>query len=147
MLNMESQLAAYWRNVRLEPYGEVERREFAFQLPSGSFVRHRKFSTEEEVRREAAKLKAVAAFHSIAVYESPEVEDMEGKRMLGADLFFDLDIKGSNVRESLGRALEIGAVLVDILVEELVVSKSKIRVAYSGHRGLSPIRSTPTYST
>jgi len=133
---METLLALYWRHVKLQPYGDVERREFAFQLPPGSFVRHRRFSTEEDARREAARLKAAAAFHSVAIYEYPDVEDMEGKKMSGVDLFFDLDVKGGNVRESLGSALEYGAALVDVLVEELGVSKSSIKVSYSGNRGV-----------
>jgi len=133
---MESLLALYWRSVRLQPYGDVERREFALQLPSGSFIRHLRFSAEEDARRAAARHGAVAAYHSVAVYEYPDVEDMEGKKMLGVDLFFDLDVKGDNVRESLAKALEYGAALVDTLVEELGIPRPSIKVAYSGNRGV-----------
>jgi len=66
---MEPLLALYWKNIKLQPYGETEQREFAFQLIHG-FVRHLKFLTEEEVREGAARKKALAVFHSVGVYVS-----------------------------------------------------------------------------
>jgi len=132
---MESLLSLYWKKIRLQPYGEVERREFAFQLHSG-FARHMKFLSEEDAREEAARRKALAVFHSTAVYENPEIEDMEGKRLQYADVLFDIDVKEGDLRRALSTALEEAALLMDVLVEELGLNKECIRVAFSGSKGI-----------
>jgi len=132
---MESLLALYWKNIKLSPYGEVERREFALQLQHG-FVRHLKFLSEEQVREEAARRRALAVFHSVAVYENPEIEDMDGKLLRYADVLFDIDVKEDNVKRALATALEEAALLFDVLVEELGLQKSCIYFTFSGSKGI-----------
>jgi len=132
---MEPLLALYWKNIRLQPYGETEQREFAFQLIHG-FVRHLKFLTEEEVREWAARKKALATFHSVGIYEHPDIEDMEGKGLKYADVLFDIDVKEENLRKALSIALEEAALLVDTLVEELGLEMGCIHIAFSGSKGI-----------
>lgn len=69
---------------------EIDKREFGFSLFDGFMLRHRKFSSGEELKNYLTKYTPKDAYYSCAYYREPEVE-MDRKGWLGADLIFDID--------------------------------------------------------
>ena len=69
----------------------IEKREFGFIIfKDNIMVRHRSFTTAENLRSFMKKTVPSHAYYSTAYYETPE-EKMENKGWLGADLYFDID--------------------------------------------------------
>jgi DNA primase small subunit len=76
---------------RLEPPSELIRREFGFLFFGEKFMlRHRSFSSAEELRAFLKEKVPSDAYHSTALYRDPGAE-MENKGWIGADLCFDID--------------------------------------------------------
>jgi len=76
---------------KIEAPKSIEQREFGFLLFKGKImVRHKGFSTVEDLRSFIKKTVPSHAYYSTAYYEMPE-EKMEDKGWLGADLYFDID--------------------------------------------------------
>jgi DNA primase small subunit len=68
----------------------IEKREFGFVLFEGWMLRHKSFSTKDELASFLRSSVPRDAYFSCAYYEEPEVE-MDKKGWLGADLIFDID--------------------------------------------------------
>lgn len=146
----------------LELPGDMDQREFAYQpFFSHSYVRHLSFTRPNELRNHITSSIRRAPkhlFYSAARYEFPAAADMEGKKWVGTDLIFDIDaddVSGCSfytarlkdevggcreeklvpTEDCLAKALDAALRLVDALVEDLGISKSAIRVSYSGNRG------------
>jgi DNA primase small subunit len=69
---------------------EIGKREFGFILFEGYMLRHKSFSTHDELKRFLEDSVPTDAYYSCAYYENPEAE-MDKKGWLGADLIFDID--------------------------------------------------------
>lgn len=133
----------FYRNHAKFEIDAVERREFAFQPFSGGMARHRAFKSLEDLRKFAMEKTPRHVYHSVAYYERPGEEDMEGKGWLGADLVFDIDgdhldteaCRGASLvsLQCLEDAREEANKLVDVLREELDLRPT--RIVFSGNRG------------
>jgi DNA primase small subunit len=133
----------FYRNYARFEIDAVERREFAFQPFGGGMVRHKSFKSLEDLRRFAVEKTPRHIYHSVAYYERPGEEDMEGKGWLGADLVFDIDgdhldteaCRGATLvtLQCLEDAREEANKLVDVLREELDLKPA--RIVFSGNRG------------
>jgi len=90
---VRSKFAEYYQehsdNVR--PPSQLRRREFGF-IPFGErmMIRHRGFTTAEDLVEMIRGLVPAHAYYSSALYERPE-EEMDKKGWRGADLIFDID--------------------------------------------------------
>lgn len=74
------------------PPPDIERREFAFMIFGEKMViRHKAFTSYEELVKFMAELGPSDAFYSSAYFERPGAPDMRSKGWLGADLIFDID--------------------------------------------------------
>ncbi|MEM2882094.1 MAG: DNA primase small subunit PriS [Candidatus Bathyarchaeia archaeon] len=79
------------RPSRVRPPSELASREFGFLFFGEKFMlRHRGFSSEEELIAFLRERVPSDAYHSTAIYGDPRAE-MERKGWLGADLCFDID--------------------------------------------------------
>jgi len=137
----------YYRNNPLssEDIPSIERREIAYQNFNGVFVRHRKFNSLDELNKAIVEEPPLSLYYSVAYYEEPEVEDMEGKGWLGAELVFDIDADHLPTRSCgnlvdgivdlacLADAAEETTRLIEVLREEL--GFKDVRVYFSGNRG------------
>jgi DNA primase small subunit len=68
----------------------MDRREFGFNLFEGFMLRHKSFSTPEELKSFLEISIPMDAYYSCAYYENPTAE-MDRKGWIGADLIFDVD--------------------------------------------------------
>ena len=69
---------------------KMERREFGFNMFEGFMLRHKGFSSPEELKSFLETSTPMDAYYSCAYYEDPEAE-MDRKGWIGADLIFDVD--------------------------------------------------------
>jgi DNA primase small subunit len=69
---------------------KMDRREFGFALFEGFMLRHKSFSTPEELKSFLEISIPMDAYYSCAYYENPTAE-MDRKGWIGADLIFDVD--------------------------------------------------------
>ena len=80
-------------------------------------------------------------YNSVAYYERPYVENMEGKGFIEAPLVFDIDCdhipyaKGKEYPVMLEYAKDNASRLVDCLIDEMGTDPRHIHVYFSGHRG------------
>lgn len=79
------------KSHRIEAPTSIDRREFGFHIfKENVVIRHKSFSSSEELRSFLKRNVPLHVYYSTAYYEMPE-EDMEKKGWLGADLYFDID--------------------------------------------------------
>ncbi len=79
------------RATDIKAPSSIEQREFGFLIfERNVMVRHKGFSTAEDLRSSMRQIVPSHAYYSTAYYELPE-EKMEDKGWLGADLYFDID--------------------------------------------------------
>jgi len=73
------------------PPSTLDKREFAFLLfKEKTMVRHRGFTSEDNLRNFLLEAEPSDVYYSSAYFERPEAE-MDAKGWLGADLIFDID--------------------------------------------------------
>jgi DNA primase small subunit len=73
-----------------ESLSMIDKREFGFASFEGWMLRHKSFSSKDELSSFLSESVPKDAYFSCAYYEEPESE-MEKKGWLGADLIFDID--------------------------------------------------------
>lgn len=124
----------FYRNYARFPTEGIERREFAFQLfGKGGMIRHKAFSSAEELRRFVVEKTPRHIYRSVAYYEKPAEEDMERKGWLGADLVFDID--GDHLDTDACRSSEIVTMRC---LEDAKEEANKLVDALEGELGLKP---------
>jgi DNA primase small subunit len=69
---------------------KMDRREFGFNMFEGFMLRHKSFSSPEELKSFLEIFIPTDAYYSCAYYEDPTAE-MDRKGWIGADLIFDVD--------------------------------------------------------
>ncbi len=85
--------AYYSKTRRLKPPGDIEKREFAFQLfEQESYVRHISFKSFDELRGYLEANAPKHAYYSVALYQIPDAKSMEEKGWLGSELLIDIDV-------------------------------------------------------
>ncbi|MEM2100640.1 MAG: DNA primase small subunit domain-containing protein [Thermoproteota archaeon] len=95
----------YYDNINdLMPPGPIKNREFGFFLnKGGSMLRHKCFSSLEEFHRFVLNEVPFDIYVSAANYEDPGTRDMSEKKLINAELFFDIDAEhpgGSSEQDS-----------------------------------------------
>ncbi len=85
-----SRFARYYREHSVIPPKDIPHREFAFMPFSGGMVRHRSFSTLDELMAYIRREVPAHVYYSSAYYERPTLP-MEEKGWRGAELVFDID--------------------------------------------------------
>lgn len=126
----------YWKNKVKAPR-EIEKREFGEgTLEQKIKVRHKSFSSEEELQNHLKREAPFFISYSSAYYEFPEEQPMSEKRWLGADLTFDLDV-GMHLfeREKLEEVKKETLNLLDFLLNDFGFSKQDIEINFSGSHG------------
>ena len=89
---LKNLFSCYYREKRPVFPLDLPHREFAFMLfGQKAVIRHRGFSSHEELWSFMAELGPSDAFYSSAHFERPDAPDMKSKGWLGADLIFDID--------------------------------------------------------
>lgn len=89
----------YYENINdLMPPSPIKNREFGFFLSKGSsMLRHQCFNSLEELHRFILNEVPFDIYVSAANYEDPGVRDMAEKKLINAELFFDIDVEPPNV--------------------------------------------------
>lgn len=88
---VRSLFGEYYRRYYLSDFpSKMDRREFGFNLFEGFMLRHKSFSTPEELKSFLEISIPMDAYYSCAYYENPTAE-MDRKGWIGADLIFDVD--------------------------------------------------------
>ena len=119
----------------------LEKRELAF-TPFGKqgMVRHTSFQSMPALIGYVRENPPLHFYYSSAYYDSPD-SNMDNKRWKGADLIFDIDgdhIEGADrmrYSEMLSVVKEELIKLLNILTDDLSVSKNDLEVVFSGSRG------------
>ena len=89
---LKSLFARFYSSKGPEEPDDIGHREFAFMTFGEKMViRHRSFSSYDELVKFMAQLGPSDAFYSSAYFERPDAPDMRSKGWLGADLIFDID--------------------------------------------------------
>lgn len=83
----------YYENINeLIPPGPIRNREFGFFLnKDGGMLRHKCFSSLEDFHRFVLNEVPFDIYVSAANYEDPGTRDMSEKKLINAELFFDID--------------------------------------------------------
>jgi DNA primase small subunit len=83
----------YYENLdQLVPPGPVKNREFGFFLEKGGgMLRHKCFTSLEELHSFVLNEVPLDIYVSAAKYEDPSNRDMQEKKLISAELFFDID--------------------------------------------------------
>jgi len=83
----------YYDNLHeLVPPGPIKSREFGFFLDKGrGMLRHKCFNRLEDFHEFILNEVPLDIYVSAARYEDPGNRDMQGKRLINAELFFDID--------------------------------------------------------
>ncbi len=128
---------------------ETPRREFGFgDYEKKIAFRHYSFRDEAALRRYLVDKAPPFASYSTAFYQHPEARPMENKKLVGAELIFDLDSTDLNLpcREEHGRdwicSKDLDAVkdetirlIEDFLIPDFGFSDNDICINFSGNRG------------
>ena len=143
---------SYYRNCELV-IPEIQFREIALQtFDDEVMIRHLAFKSVEELRKYISLKIPAHLYYSTAYYENPDVQDMDQKGWLGADLVFDIDadhLDTDNCRNVIdlgnGRklitkkcledALNETIKLIDVLENEFGFSNHELKIVFSGSRG------------
>lgn len=85
----------YYENLdKLVPPGPIGKREFGFFLDKGKgMLRHKCFNNLRDFHEFVLKEIPLDIYVSAARYEDPENRDMQEKKLIDAELFFDIDVK------------------------------------------------------
>jgi len=121
----------------------IERREFGFGFEKKIDFRHKRFSTNSELRSYIISNVPFYISYSVAHYTAPEAKPMKNKAMVDSDLVFDIDVHGCKNHpdefvcgECLQKAKEDVVRLVeDFLVPDFGVAKKDVGINFSGNRG------------
>ncbi len=132
----------YYSKNDLKMPREFKRREFAFvpfeSLPDFVMHRHISFTSEEEFRAYVLSKIPAHMYYSSAYYERPDLDKMEKKGWLGADLIFDIDADHLPIKtRSFEKALEVAKREAKklILILERDFGVKDYEVYFSGGRG------------
>jgi len=118
---------------------DLPHREIAMEPMSGGMRRHIAVSDVKELRKLVTERVPKHLYYSTALYEHPDVEDMDAKGWIGADLVFDIDADHlPNCTEEdlvgcLSNAIDETMRLIDALNNELGLDN--YRIFFSGRRG------------
>ncbi len=132
----------YYLESDLEMPREFKKREFAFvpfeTLPDFVMHRHISFTSKDEFKAYILSKIPAHIYYSSAYYERPDVDKMEKKGWLGADLIFDIDadhlpIKTRSFEKALNIAKREAKKLILILRKDFGVEDYE--VFFSGGRG------------
>ncbi|MEB3861135.1 MAG: hypothetical protein GSR84_02815 [Desulfurococcales archaeon] len=133
---------------------EITRREFAFQpFETDTYVRHKSFTSLEELRAYLEENHPRQAYYSIALYEVPDAGSMEEKGWTGSELLVDIDPEpgeGCTVREGipgddcLEKAYKEAQRAASILERDMGL---KPRIYYTGHKGFHIKATSPEILT
>jgi len=146
----------YYQKHEVEIPRDFTYREFAIQpWESESYVRHLSFRTYSEIKFFLGSKGPRHFYYSSARYDLPGMENMDEKNWRSSDLVFDIDVdhvdecidkvksitnifgeKISIIEDECFRVATIHVVnLVSVLVDELGIEESRIRIEFSGNRG------------
>ena len=119
------------------------RREYGFMFFDKNYmIRHMSFRNRKMLRDFLVNSVPKHAYYSTAYYKHPEIQDMEEKTWLGADLVFDLD--ADHIPETEGKSYKEMLEIVKIEAEKLVFSfllddfgfdERDVSIVFSGGRG------------
>jgi len=133
----------YYRTAELWTPPRLRNREWMF-IPFGPAkpIRHKGFSSIEEVRQYICERPFHSCFYSTAYWKKPYELKMADKDWLGADLIFDLDgdhLPGITDRDFPGmiRVIQEQAWSLwnDFLEPDFGFKEEHLQVTFSGHRG------------
>jgi len=133
----------YYRTAELWTPPRLRNREWMF-IPFGPAkpIRHKGFSSVEEVRQYICDRPFHSCFYSTAYWKKPYELKMADKDWLGADLIFDLDgdhLPGITDRDFPGmiRVIQEQAWSLwnDFLEPDFGFKEEHLQVTFSGHRG------------
>ncbi len=132
----------YLKNDILLP-PRFTKREYGFMFFDKKFVlRHKSFKRSSEIKRFLVENVPKHAYYSTAYYKAPDVQDMEEKGWLGADLIFDLDADhipetgGKNYEDMLKIVKkEAEKLIFDFLMGDMGFKENDLFIAFSGGRG------------
>jgi DNA primase small subunit len=131
----------YYEGVKTFGIRQVEKREMAFSsFGKQGMVRHTSFPNMEELREYVLVNVPLHFYYSSAYYDHPTA-NMENKRWKGADLVFDIDGDHIEGADRMGYAQMLSLVkeelkkLLNLLVDDLNVSKQDLEIVFSGSRG------------
>jgi len=119
------------------------RREYGFMFFDKNYmIRHRSFRNRKMLRDFLVNSVPKHAYYSTAYYKHPEIQDMEEKHWLGADLVFDIDAdhipetQGKNYEEMLKIVKKEAEKLVfNFLLDDFGFDERDISIVFSGGRG------------
>ncbi|MCX8163053.1 MAG: DNA primase catalytic subunit PriS [Candidatus Micrarchaeota archaeon] len=118
---------------------QIEKREFGFGTYDKKIeYRHVSFSSNKDFNTKLAQDGPLYVSYSAAYYASPAARPMQKKEWLGADLVFDLDAHQDSILispEELEKLKSKLFLLIDILENDFGISKTKIKINFSGSRG------------
>ncbi|MEM4137468.1 MAG: DNA primase catalytic subunit PriS [Candidatus Anstonellaceae archaeon] len=137
----------FWLSQKFKEYynknfieiDQIQKREFGF----GSYdkkieYRHISFSSNKEFNNKLAEDGPHYVSYSAAYYNYPAARPMQKKEWTAADLVFDLDAHEESALInplSLEKLKTKLFVLIEILEQDFGISKSKIKINFSGSRG------------
>ncbi|MGC8651910.1 MAG: DNA primase small subunit domain-containing protein [Candidatus Micrarchaeia archaeon] len=138
----------YARERRIAP-DHVEQREFGFgDFENKIAYRHYAFKSEEQLSAYLAKEAPPFVSYSQAYYEKPDARPMENKKLLGAEMVFDLDADDLNLKCKLEHGsswvcenclesvkAETVKLIEDFLLPDFGFSEHELKVNFSGNRG------------
>ena len=134
----------YYKNEKLEMPVEFDKREWAFvlleNLPSFVMRRHISFGSFQDFQAFVTSKVPAHIYYSSAYYLKPEIEKMEDKGWIKADLIFDVDadhipLKSKSYKAALNRAKKEIFKLYNVLITEFGIDEKKIKIFFSGSRG------------
>ena len=146
---LRSMIREYYSKVGDIAPKSVERREFGFgDFENKIAFRHASFKDPSSLQKYLVSNAPAYVSYSSAHYASPEARPMENKKMIGAELVFDLDASDlhlacqkehgtewvcENCLDSVKK--ETIRLIEDFLIPDFGFSKSELDVNFSGNRG------------
>jgi DNA primase small subunit len=146
---LRSLIREYYSNARDIAPKSVEKREFGFgDFENKIAFRHASFKDPPSLQKYLVSNAPAYVSYSSAHYELPEARPMENKKMIGAELVFDLDASDlhlacqkehgtdwvcENCLDSVKR--ETIRLIEDFLIPDFGFSKGELEVNFSGNRG------------
>ncbi|MGC8586494.1 MAG: DNA primase catalytic subunit PriS [Candidatus Micrarchaeia archaeon] len=142
-------LSKYYSSISNIAPSHIEQREFGF----GDFerkiaYRHYAFKSEKDLLEYLAKEAPPFVSYSQAYYEKPDARPMENKKLIGAEMVFDLDADDLNLKCKLEHGSswvcenclsavksETLKLIEDFLIPDFGFSERELSINFSGNRG------------
>ena len=142
-------ISRYYETADAFAPAETEKREFGFgDYEKKIAFRHYAFKSEKSLRKYMVDNAPPFASYSTAFYQYPDARPMENKKLIGAELIFDLDSTDLKLpcQQEHGRdwicekdlnaiKRETTRLVEDFLIPDFGFSENDIRINFSGNRG------------